>query len=41
MISDTNKFFNKEIETIQVQIKRHTNKVLSMKQELDLVNKKY
>jgi len=38
MISDTNKFFNKEMETIQVEINRYQNKINNMGKDLKKVN---
>ena len=39
MIDDTNKFFNQEIDTVNVEINRHQNKIENMKKDLDLINK--
>jgi hypothetical protein len=39
IINDTNKFFNKEIETVQVEMNRHQNKINNLQKELKKVNK--
>ena len=38
IISDTNKFFGKEMETIQININRDQGKINSLKKELEKVN---